>query len=257
MAFYDPDALNLKGVPSKPVEGKKEPVLVYGAATASGTMACQLLRLSGYIPIAVTSHLPASSSLAMKYGAVDTAAYTSPTCNQTIRTLAAGAPIRYALDCITSAESVSICFASIARTGGRYACLENLNDAWRTRSRQIVNTKEVMGYEGLGIRVDLDHYGMENEQGTSRGDTGSNGNNGSTSTYSREANHALFTMVANWAAEMQSALDRGLIRAHPVREVPGGWEGIITGLNELRRGEVRGQKLVVRISDEERDSISS
>ena len=44
MAFYDPDALNLKGRPSKPVD-THEPVLVYGGATATGTMACQLLKL--------------------------------------------------------------------------------------------------------------------------------------------------------------------------------------------------------------------
>ena len=44
LAFYDPAALALSGRPSQPVD-TKEPVLVYGGATASGTMACQLLKL--------------------------------------------------------------------------------------------------------------------------------------------------------------------------------------------------------------------
>ena len=44
LAFYDPAALALQGRPSQPVD-TKEPVLVYGGATASGTMACQLLKL--------------------------------------------------------------------------------------------------------------------------------------------------------------------------------------------------------------------
>lgn len=44
LAFYDPDALALRGRPSNPL-AKKEPVLVYGGATASGTMACQMLKL--------------------------------------------------------------------------------------------------------------------------------------------------------------------------------------------------------------------
>lgn len=44
LAFYDPDALALQGRPSKPV-AKKEPILVHGGATATGTMACQLLKL--------------------------------------------------------------------------------------------------------------------------------------------------------------------------------------------------------------------
>lgn len=42
--FIDPDALCLPGRPSKTAE-KALPVLVYGGATATGTMACQLLKL--------------------------------------------------------------------------------------------------------------------------------------------------------------------------------------------------------------------
>ena len=45
LAISDPEALNLKGLPSKPVE-KPIPVLVYGGATATGIMATQLLKLS-------------------------------------------------------------------------------------------------------------------------------------------------------------------------------------------------------------------
>lgn len=43
LALYDPEALGLTGRPSKPVD-TKEPILVYGGATASGTIAMQLLR---------------------------------------------------------------------------------------------------------------------------------------------------------------------------------------------------------------------
>lgn len=45
MAVSDPEALNLAGLPSKPVE-KPIPVLVYGGATATGIMAIQILKLS-------------------------------------------------------------------------------------------------------------------------------------------------------------------------------------------------------------------
>lgn len=47
LAFYD--SLKLTGRPSSPAsvgrDGKKVPVLVYGGATATGTMACQLMKL--------------------------------------------------------------------------------------------------------------------------------------------------------------------------------------------------------------------
>lgn len=44
LALSSPDALALQGLPSTPAT-EKEPVLVYGGATATGTMACRLLRL--------------------------------------------------------------------------------------------------------------------------------------------------------------------------------------------------------------------
>jgi hypothetical protein len=34
-----------------------------------------------------------------------------------------------------------------------------------------------------------------------------------------------------------------------LRELEGGWEAIIEGLEMLRKGEVRGQKLVVSLSN--------
>lgn len=159
----------------------------------------------------------------MQYGAVGTAFYTSPTCAETIRNLA-GVPIRHVLDCITSPESVATCFAAMARTGGRYACLEAMNEAWRTR--RLIRVKEVMGYEGMGINVRL---------------------GSASSTYSRGANPTLFALSRCWKVEIQTQLDAGYLKHHPIQEIPGKWEGIIHGLAQLKRGEVRRQKLVVRL----------
>lgn len=50
MAVSDSEALNLVGLPSKPVE-KPIPVLVYGGATATGIMAIQMLKLSVTYPL--------------------------------------------------------------------------------------------------------------------------------------------------------------------------------------------------------------
>lgn len=113
----------------------------------------------------------------------------------------------------------------MGRAGGRYACLEGLNEAWRTR--RAIRVKEVMGFEGLGVRVDLGPKAA---------------------TYSREANQELFGVCARWATEMQSLVDAERVKPHPVREAAGQWDGIIKGLGMLQRGEVRGQKLVVRIA---------
>lgn len=45
LAFSDPDALGLEGFPSEPSHKSQDPVLVYGGGTATGTLACQLLKL--------------------------------------------------------------------------------------------------------------------------------------------------------------------------------------------------------------------
>ena len=50
MAVSDSEALNLAGLPSKPVENPI-PVLVYGDATATGIMAIQMLKLSVTHPL--------------------------------------------------------------------------------------------------------------------------------------------------------------------------------------------------------------
>jgi NADPH:quinone reductase-like Zn-dependent oxidoreductase len=220
LAFYDSEALALDGRPSEPTT-TSEPILVYGGATASGTMACQILKNSGYTPIAVTSS--SSSALALKYGAFGTAIYTSPNCVEMIKKIAGNKKIRKVLDCITSEESVAHCFAAMGRTGGRYVCLEGLEKSFQTR--RAVQSKEIMGYEGLGVDVDL----------------------GST-LYSRKANDGLFAITAQVAAEMQMIVDAGLVKPHPVKEITGDWDGIVNGLGMLQRGEVRGQKLVVRIA---------
>lgn len=254
LAISDPEALNLPALPSSPTE-KQTPVLVYGGATATGIMAIQMLKLwvvfppflpipcltslrvaraltrqvatpssSGYAPIAVCS--ARSAPLVTKLGAVGTASYTSPTCSGEIRELAGGVPIKHALDCITDAESAAVCFASLARVGSRYACLEAIPDAWVTR--KSVALKVVMGFEGQDRDVDLGHP-----------------------VYSRKANPALHRVVARWARELQAVLDEdeSSLVTQPVREVEGGFEGVIEALEMLQRGEIKGQKLVVAISD--------
>lgn len=45
LALSDPNALGLEGLPTKPSHKSKDPVLIYGGATASGTLACQMLKL--------------------------------------------------------------------------------------------------------------------------------------------------------------------------------------------------------------------
>lgn len=222
LSISDPAALGLPGRPSARAEQNPPiPVLVWGGATATGIMAIQMLRQSGYSPIAVCSEK--SAPVVEKYGAVGTASYTSKDCLDRIRTLAGGQPIKYALDCITDPESTAACFAVLARVGARYACLEECPESWRTR--RAVKVKAVMGFEALGYDVDLGHE-----------------------TYARKANWELHGIASQWAMDIQTLLDRGMITTQKIREVIGGFGDIIQAVEMLQRGEVKGEKLVVRLT---------
>ncbi|PHH92957.1 hypothetical protein CDD83_3115 [Cordyceps sp. RAO-2017] len=215
LAIADTGALNLPGLPSSPAV-EPIPVLVYGGATATGIMAIQMLKLSGYVPIAVCS--PQSAPLVMSHGAAGTTSYTSATPADDIKKIAGGRPIKHALDCITDAESASTCFAVLARVGGRYACLEAIPDAWVTR--RAVKIKVVMGFEGQNFDVELGHP-----------------------VYSRKANPALHAIVTGWAKELQSLLHKRQITTQPIQEVGGGFEGAIKALEMSHKAVLYGNRL--------------
>ncbi|KAA6407226.1 MAG: hypothetical protein FRX48_09028 [Lasallia pustulata] len=186
--------------------------------------AAALLRLAGYTPLATCS--PASAALVRDYGASHTFAYTSPSCADDIRA-AVAAPLRYALDCITDAESARTCYAALGRTGGRYVSLEACRSEWKTR--KAVKGEFVMGYEIFGKEVAL---GGE---------------------YGRRADEGKKERAVKWCREVQGLVKEGKIRSHPVRVLEDGWEGVLEGLRRLRSGEVRREKLVVRVEGEENE----
>lgn len=83
-----------------------------------------------------------------------------------------------------------------------------------------------MGFQVLGIDITL---------------------GGGTSGYTRLADEKLMAIGMKWAEEMQLLMEENRLKTHPLREMANGWEGIIQGLEMLRKGEVRGEKLVVKI----------
>ncbi|KAL4811322.1 chaperonin 10-like protein [Aspergillus unguis] len=215
-------SLKLTGRPSKPAsaqaDGSRTPVLVYGAATATGTMACQLLSLSGYKPIATATSL--ASRLKDEYRAAVVVPYTSPTCAETIRSQHTGGHgVRHALDCICTPESVSVCFEALARVGARYACLDYVPPESRPRKSVKVDMPLAYTLHGSGVQLP--------------------------EPYRRDPDPSMLEFTRRWRDELQPLLDEEILKPHPPRELQRGWNGVIEGLEMLKRGEVRGQKLVV------------
>ena len=173
----------------------------------------------GYTPIAIASNK--SAALAKEFGAKDVVSYTDADCVDQVKALA-GKPIRKVLDCITDMDSAAICYGAMGRTGGMYACLEECPESWRTR--RIIKVKEVMGFQVLGVDLDL-------------GD----------STYTRPGEERLLNIGIEWAGEVETLMAEGKLKTHPLKELDNGWQSIIDGLEMLKKGEVRGQKLVIKI----------
>ncbi|KAI1174424.1 GroES-like protein [Nemania sp. FL0916] len=211
--------LKLPGSPTAPVaEEESKQVLVYAASTSVGTLASQLLRLSGHKPIAVCS--PKNYDLVKSYGAVKTFDYHSPTCAQDIRTYTNNR-LAHIIDPIVEAKTTQLCYAAMGRAGGKYCALEAYSEELCTR--KVVKPELVMGMAILGKKIALEHG------------------------YGSEADPEKRAFGIGWYREVQDLLDAGKLKTHPIKTLSGKYEGVMKGLQMLKSKQVSGEKLVVQL----------
>ncbi len=130
--------------------------------------------------------------------------------------------LRYALDCITTVESTSFCFAAIGRAGGRYVSLDPF--APHTATRPTVKTDWVLGPSIFGDGSTWpDPYGRPPSEEI------------------RAYGEKLWTLA-------QKLVNDGKLRHHPVRLLEGGLHGVLEGMELVRSGKISGEKCVVRLS---------
>lgn len=211
-------------------------VLVYGGSTATGTMALQLLRLyvsimtckymwltedrSGYKPITTCSSN--NFDLVKSRGAEAVFDYHSPSCAADIKAYTRSS-LGHVLDIITDATSQVICHEAMGRAGGIYTALEAPSDEFNPRKR-TVRKDFVIGLCALGIEVALG------------GD------------YHRKADKEARRRVGQFFDEMQEFVDEGKVMPHPHRLLEEGYQDILKGIEDLRKGKISGEKLVGCIS---------
>ncbi|KAI0450750.1 GroES-like protein [Xylaria acuta] len=216
VALWAPSGLALEATPDAPAE-KPFPVLVYGGSTATGTLATQLLRLSGLRPVATCS--PQNFDLARARGAEAALDYADPSVVDDIRAFAGG-KLKHAYDCVGDTSSAAHCYAAIGRTGGRYVMLEQVPEELLL-TRRAVRARFVLGYELFGRDVPL-----------SRG-------------YGCAADPGKVALAVRHLRVLQGLLDKGALKTHPVQMIGGGLPGVLEGLRLLKSGSVSGKKLVV------------
>lgn len=208
-------------LPFDPLSPTKKPifVLVYGGGTASGTAAIQLLRLAGYKPIVTCS--PRSYEMAKSYGAEATFDYHDLDCAAQIRTHTKNG-LRYALDCITTIQSMSICYAALGRVGGRYTALDPYPETVAA-TRKVVKAEWVIGPAMLGLDIAWP------------------------APHGRKADADMFEFGQHWKVTVQELLDQSLIRTHPLIVRSGGLENVIESMQAIKMKMVSGEKLVCKM----------
>lgn len=221
---FDP-ARNLQDPKSDNNDGPY--VLVYGGATATGTLTLQFLRLAGYRPITTCS--PANSALVTARGALAAFDYTSPTCGQQIYSYTNGT-LAHVIDCIGNAATMTICYTALGEDGGRYVALEQYPRRLSIRRRNVRHSW-VLGWTLFGMEVKL------------------------AGAYAREAAPQDLIYGKEWMKKVQLVLGGKTsagkdprdtaIQPHPLEvHKRGGLAAVIPKLDSLRRGEVRGKKVV-------------
>ncbi|KAJ9296561.1 hypothetical protein DTO271G3_5259 [Paecilomyces variotii] len=220
LALYNSLGLQLLGTASEKESTEKSPtyVLVYGGGTATGTLAIQVLRRSGFVPITTSS--PHNFNRLQQLGAEGTFDYHSPTCGSDLRDYTENR-LAFAMDCISSTDSMQICYEAIGSAGGRYVSLDPF--PLNRHTRRSIRPEWVFLFTQFGRAIGWD------------------------APYNFPARPDDRRSAERWYAEMEMILATGELVSHPFREETGGLSGVIEGIGAVSKGQMAGYKLVYPI----------
>jgi NADPH:quinone reductase-like Zn-dependent oxidoreductase len=188
------------------------PVLIYGASTATGTLAVQYAKLTGCEVYATSS--PHNFDLLRKLGADHVFDYKEADVGAKIRK-AANDKLKLVFDCIGEGSSTEICLAAIGSEGGH---LSALLPPPKDISRKDVKAVWTLAYTALGEKYN-------DKVPESQTD---------------------YEFGAKFWKASEELINSGKIRAHPT-EVRSGLDGVPQGLQDLKDGKVSGVKLVYKV----------
>ena len=200
------------------------PVLIYGGSTATGTIAIQFAKLSGATVITTCS--PRNNELVKALGADEVFDYRDEACGEKIRASTSN-KLLHALDCIAVASSPQICADALSTDNSRtkcYSSLLGLDDF----PRDDVEKKATIAYSAMGEEMSFPGRGPIPD------------------IPAKEEDLQFMTMFIGIAQEL---LAEGKIKPHPVSLRQGGLKGVLDGLQEMREGNVSGEKLVYRVDE--------
>ncbi|CBX96210.1 hypothetical protein IAQ61_001387 [Plenodomus lingam] len=196
-----------------PPEKVKEPtpILIYGASTATGTLAVQYAKLTGCEVFATAS--PHNFDLVRKLGADHVFDYKDPECGDKIRK-ATNDKLKLVFDCIAEGSSPDIIAKAISSSGGHVSTLLPV----KSFGREDVKHSFTFAYTSLGEKYN-DRFPASQED---------------------------YEFGKKFWAQAEDLINSGKIKTHPT-EVRKGLEGVPQGLHDLKNGKVSGVKLVYTV----------
>lgn len=193
--------------------------MIHGGSTATGNWGIQLAKMSGLTVI--TTGSPANFDHLRSLGADHVFDYSSPTCGADIRALTEN-KLRYAWDCPGGGEK--LCAEALSSDmASKYGSINQGNDpeALRATNPLVQGPLSIVGFNAIG------------EVWEFMGET-----------FTPDPKEVEFSIKFKEIA--RDLLEEGKIRGPRVSLNLGGagLEGVMKGLDEMRRGKVRSQKLV-------------
>ncbi|KAF2801093.1 GroES-like protein [Melanomma pulvis-pyrius CBS 109.77] len=187
-------------------------ILIYGASTATGTIAVQFAKLSGLEVITTSS--PHNFDLLKKLGADQVFDYKEPDVGAKIRK-ATNDNLTFVFDTISELGSPEISAAALSSKGGSYSSILPVEKF----PRDDVSTGFTLAYTAIG-----EHFSE-----------------------SFPASQTDYEFAVKFWKVAGDLLNSGKLKTHPAEVRPGGLEGIAQGLKDLKDGKVSGVKLVYKV----------
>jgi NADPH:quinone reductase-like Zn-dependent oxidoreductase len=202
-------------LPSQPIKDET-PILIYGGSTATGTLAIQFAKLSGYQVLTTCS--AHNFDLVRALGADAVFDYKDPESAAEIRKQTKN-DLKLVMDCISLPSSVDFCDQALSTEGGEYLALLTVKV-----DRANVNSRFTLAYTVLGEAFEFGDMSVPFKP--------------------EDFEHAKkFTRLA------QTLLDQGKIKVHPPKVGKDGLRGVLEGMELLRADKVSGAKLVYNVED--------
>ncbi|KAJ3158189.1 hypothetical protein HDU86_003147 [Geranomyces michiganensis] len=196
----------------------KPMLLIYGGSTGTGTLAIQYAKLAGWTVLTTCS--PKNYDLVRSRGADAVFNYADADVAAQIRTHTHD-KLAHVFDCISLQSSADICAQAIGPAGGHYSALLDVKV-----NRPDVSSRMTLAYTAIGDGAIIKKFGGE---------------------WVAKPEDFDF-QVKFWGLTEQLFREKKL-QAHPVDVRPGGLEGAIDGMDQMRKGKVSGKKLVYHVSE--------